>query len=354
MIVVEAHRLEDFARRLLEAAGVPHDQAVTVARSLVESNLRGHDSHGVMRIPYYVEAIREERINLDAQLEVVARGPCHLVVDAGWGLGQVQMHRLLEKLMSLAARNGVACAAAQRMGHIGRVGEYAEEAAAEGFVSLFLVNTHGAAQRVAPPGGKAPRLGTNPICFGVPTGSDPIILDFCTAVVAEGKVRVRRIAGQPCPPGWLVDSEGMPTTDPNVLYREPPGAILPFGGEKAYRGFGLGLVIDILAAGLSGGQVARPNPEPPLGNDLFALVIEPEQFAGRDHFLQQARELIEYVRSCPTAEGRGPVLLPGDPERRTLWERKAKGIPLDEGNWAALTRLAEELGVKVPDVSSAS
>lgn len=352
MVLIDARDLENFARMLLEAGGVPHDQAVVVARSLVESNVRGHDSHGVMRIPYYVEAIREERINLNADLEITAEGPCHLVVDAGWGLGQVQMHRLLEKLMSRAAEKGIAAAAAQKLGHIGRVGEYAEEAAAEGFVSMFLVNTHGAAQRVAPPGGRAPRLGTNPICFGVPTSREPLILDFCTAVVAEGKVRVRRIAGQPCPQGWLIDSEGKPTTDPNVLYGEPPGAILPFGGEKAYRGFGLGMIIDILAGGLSGGLVAGPNPEPPLGNDVFAVVIEPEFFAGREHFLKQADALVEYVRSCPTAEGHGPILLPGDPERRTLWERKQNGIPLDEGNWQALVELAKELGVKPPQPRS--
>ncbi len=352
-VIVRAEELELFARRLLEAADVPHDQAVTVARSLVEANLRGLDSHGVMRIPYYVEAIEQERIRLDAPLQIVRRGQCHMVVDAGWGLGQVQMHRLLEKLMAVAVREGIAAAAAQRLGHIGRVGEYAEQAAAEGLVSLFFVNTHGAAQRVAPFGGREARLGTNPICIGVPTDRDPIILDFCTAATAEGKMRVSWIAGKRVPPGLLIDATGRPTTDPSVLYREPRGAILPFGGPQGYKGFGLGLVVDILAGALSGGLTAHPNPEPPLGNDVFALLIEPDRFAGREHFVAQVKQLLEYVRSCPPAEPGGEILLPGEPERRVFWQRKQHGIPIDSGNWQALTRLAERLGVRLPEVSEA-
>ncbi len=350
-VVVRAETLELFARRLLEAAGVPHDQAVTVARSLVEANLRGLDSHGVMRIPYYVEAIEEERIHLDAPLQIVRQGKTHLVVDAGWGLGQVQLHRLLEKLMALAVREGVAVAAVQRLGHIGRVGEYAEVAAAEGLVSLFFVNTHGAAQRVAPFGGKEPRLGTNPICIGVPTDHDPIILDFCTAATAEGKVRVKRIAGEKVPPGLLIDATGQPTTDPNVLYQEPSGAILPFGGAQGYKGFGLALMVDILAGALSGGLTAHPNPERPLGNDVFAVILDPDQFAGRDHFVAQVRQLVEYVRSCPPAREGERILLPGEPERIVFWERKEHGVPIDAGNWDALVQLARRLGVRPPEVA---
>jgi uncharacterized oxidoreductase len=348
MPVVRAEVLEEFARSLLSAAGIPSEHARIVAESLVGANLRGHDSHGVMRIPYYVAAVQDGRLHPGAPLVVQSETPAVLVCDAGWGLGQVQARRLLERLIPKAKSMGVAAGAMQATGHIGRVGEYAEVAAREGLASLALVNTHGAAPRVAPPGGKRPRLGTNPLCVGVPTGADPIVLDFGTSATAEGKVRVKRIAGELCPPGWLLDPDGRPTRDPNLLYGDPPGSILPMGGDQAYKGFGLGLVIDMLAGGLSGGWCARPNPEPGLGNDAVFILLAPALFGGWEHFLTEVTGVARHVRNCPTAEGVREILLPGDPERRTLAERSRQGIPLDAGNWTQLAKLADKLGVAVP------
>src|SRR6266496_2305674 len=226
MTTVPAKELERFAGELFVAAGVPVEEAGIVARSLVGSNLRGHDSHGVMRISYYVQFVREGRIHPGAPLETLSETPAALVCDGGWGFGQVQVPRLVESLVPKARGLGVACGSLRRAGHIGRVGEYAELAAASSLAMLAMANTHGSGPRVAPPGGKLPRLSTNPLCVGVPTRGEPIILDFGTSVVAEGKVRVHRIAGKPCPPGWLLDPEGRPTTDPNQLYADPPGSIL--------------------------------------------------------------------------------------------------------------------------------
>jgi uncharacterized oxidoreductase len=120
------------------------------------------------------------------------------------------------------------------------------------------------------------------------------------------------------------------------------------GGDQAYKGFGLGLVIDMLAGGLSGGWCARPNPEPPLGNDVFFMLLDPSHFGGSEHFVQEVTGLASYVRSCPTAEGVSGILLPGDPERRALAERSKNGIPIDDGNWKQLTDLAQRLGVAAP------
>jgi uncharacterized oxidoreductase len=351
MPTVRASQLEEFSRALFVAAGIDSSDAQVVSVSLVASNLRGHDSHGVMRIPYYIAAVREGRLHPGADLRVLHETPAALVCDAGWGFGQVQAQRLLEQLVPRAQQLGIACAAMQRSGHIGRVGEYAERAAARGLASIILVNTHGAAPRVAPPGGKRPRLGTNPLCIGVPTAADPIVLDFGTSATAEGKVRVKRIAGAACPPGWLLDAEGRPTTDPHVLYGDPPGSIRPMGGDQAYKGFGLALVIDMLAGGLSGGWCARPNPDPPLGNDAVFILIDPAPLGGADHFLAEVTGLAEHVRSCPTIENVREILLPGDPERRMLEQRSVHGIPLDEGNWSALIDLARQLNVAAPPVS---
>jgi len=348
MPTIRAMELEKFGRQLFEAAGIGAADAAVVAASLVAANLRGHDSHGVMRIPFYIAAVKEERLHPGAELKVTSETAALLVCDAGWGFGQVQAQRLMTRLIEKAKVLGIACGAMQRSGHIGRVGEYAEIAVAAGLAFVAMVNTHGAAPRVAPPGGKRPRLGTNPLCVGVPTGGDPIVLDFGTSATAEGKVRVKRIAGQQCPPGWLIDPDGKPTTDPNKLYGDPPGSIVPMGGDQAYKGFGLALVIDMLAGGLSGGWCARPNAEPGLGNDAIFILLDPQLFGGTEHFLREVTGVAAHVRGCPTAEGVREILLPGDPERMTLAERSANGIPIDDGNWKQLLDLAAKLNVVVP------
>ena len=351
MPTIDASTLTDFGKALFVAAGVAVDDAEQVSTSLVAANLRGLDSHVVMRIPFYIAALKEGRLHPGAELKVVSETAAVLVCDAGWGFGQVQARRLVHRLIPKAQALGVACGAMQQSGHIGRVGEYAELAALAGLVTIAMVNGHGAAPRVAPPGGKRPRLATNPLCVGVPTPGEPVILDFGTSATAEGKVRVKWIAGQQCPTGWLLDADGNPTTDSAVLYRDPPGSIRPMGGDQAYKGFGLALVIDMLAAGLSGGWGARPNPEPALGNDVVFILLNPALFAGQEHFLREVTGVATHVRGCPTAEGVREILLPGDPERCTLAERSTKGIPLDDGNWKQLVELAGKLNVPVPCVS---
>src|SRR5262245_50777137 len=209
--------LESFAAQLLQAGGTSQDEAKIVAASLVDANLKGYDSHGVMRVPYYVQAIKDGEVVPGAQVAILDEGPTRIVADGNWGLGQVQAMRLLRQLVTKARAGGLALGTMMHSGHIGRLGEYCEFCAAEGLVSMFMVNSHGGAVRVAPPGGKAPRLSTNPLAIGVPFGETPLVLDFSTSATAEGKVRVKKIAGQPCPEGWLIDSDGNPTCDPNSL-----------------------------------------------------------------------------------------------------------------------------------------
>jgi uncharacterized oxidoreductase len=243
---------------------------------------------------------------------------------------------------------GIAVGTLLHCGHIGRLGQYCEAAAADKLVSMLMVNSHGAAVRVAPPGGKAPRLSTNPLAIGVPHGDEPLVLDFSTSATAEGKVRILKIAGQKCPDGWIIDSQGRPTTDPNALYADPPGSILPMGGPQAYKGFGLGLMIEILTGALSGGLTAREVPYPKKGNCVFMLLLDPAGFGGAEHFAAEVEQLVEYVRSCPRLDGVNRILLPGDPERALLAEQRARGIPIDDENWTQLVRLAEKLDVPVP------
>jgi uncharacterized oxidoreductase len=339
--------LTDFATSLLIAGGLDSAEAALVARSLVDANLKGHDSHGVMRIPYYLDGLAKGEVTAGAPFTVLKETPALLAADGHWGFGQAQARRLMERIIAKARGPGVCVGTLIHCSHIGRLGEYCEQAAEANMVSMVMVNTHGYSRRVAPPGGKAPRLGTNPIAIGVPHQHQPLLLDFGTSATAEGKVRVKKIAGQLCPDGWLLDSEGRPTNDPNTLYANPPGTIRPMGGDQAYKGFGLGLMVEIFAGALSGGVCIREKPINQIGNCVLMQVFDTAQLGGSDHFAREVAGLVEFVRSCPRIEGVSEILLPGDPERKTQAARMS-GIPLDEGNWNALLQLAVKLGVAAP------
>lgn len=292
--------------------------------------------------------VREGTLKAGAEMEVLRESATLHVCDAHWGIGQIQAMNLLDQLIEKAKESGIGAGSLIHCGHIGRLGEYCEHAAAAGLVSLLTVNSHGAVVRMAPPGGAAPRLSTNPLAFGVPCDDQPLIADFSTSATAEGKVRVKRIAGESVPEGWLIDSNGNPTTDPNDLYGDPPGSIRPMGGDQAYKGFALGLMVEILSGALSGGVTARPEPYPKLGNCVFMLLMDPTHFGGRAHFENEVRQLLNYVRDCPMAPGCDQVILPGDIERELLSQRLREGLSFDDGNWNKLVELASELDVAVP------
>ena len=342
-----ASTLTEFATALLVAAGVPRNDAQVVATSLVGANLRGHDSHGVMRVLQYVEFIERGEIRMGVDLRVVQETPAVVVCDGQWGLGQVQSHRLLDLMSPKARAVGVSVGAARNCGHVGRLGEYAERAASEGLMLMATVNNCGGWPRVAPPGGIEPRLSTNPFCAAIPTDDAemPIVVDFGTSVVAEGKIRTHYISGRRVPEGWLLDHEGRSTTDPAVLYESPQGTILPLGGAQSYKGFGLGLILELWAGGLSGGRCSGPEARPVGGNNVVFLLLSPEQFAGTEYVYGQATRLAEFIRETPRVPGVDSILLPGDPERIAFSQRSVDGIPLDENLRAKLAQLAKRLGV---------
>jgi uncharacterized oxidoreductase len=280
---------------------------------------------------------------------VLRQTPAILAADGGWGPGQVQAYRLLDRLLPKTKAVGIAGGTLRRCGHIGRLGEYAEWAAGRGLALFATVNSHGSGRRVAPPGGTQGRISTNPICFGCPTPTDPLVLDFSTSAVAEGKVRVAFQKGELVPEGWILDSAGRPTTNPADLYADPLGSILPFGGPQAYKGFGLGLMMDVLAGGLSGGECSRPDrPMPGLGNSVVFVLWDVDAFGGRECFLTAVGGLTDFVRSTPRAEGAGEITLPGDPERRSRRRREVEGIPIPDATWTMLTKLADEMSVPIP------
>jgi|AP45_3_1055517.scaffolds.fasta_scaffold23080_2 uncharacterized oxidoreductase len=344
-IRVDSESLTRFATSLFQAAGVPEDEAELVSKSLVGSNLRGHDSHGVVRIPRYLPLLETGELVAGAELVVHSETAAMLCADAGFGFGMVQMTRLIELLDEKVEQLGVACGTLVRCGHVGRVGEWAELVASRGRAGLVTVNDNGVLKCVAPPGGTEPTLSTNPIAIGVPTGGQPLVLDISTSVVANGKVLVQQMAGESCPEGWLLDAEGQPTTDPAVRFSDPRGTLLPMGG---YKGFGLSLLLDILVGGLSGGSCPPAAPDAPGTNNVLLVVWDPERFAGTGHFLGEADRVIEFVRGVNRMPDVESIRLAGDRSRETMELRLAEGVPLDGGTWSSLCETALGLGVTVP------
>jgi uncharacterized oxidoreductase len=345
MPIVRADALRRAVAGAFAAVGVPEPEAALVAEHLVEAELAGVVSHGVLRVPPYIEAVREGRVVPGAPLTVLRQTPATAALDGNHGFGQVMARRAMETAMEIAEHSGVAAVTLVRCSHTGRLGAYTEHAARHGLVGLMMVNAGGHGQWVAPFGGTVGRLSTNPFSIAVPTGLDfPLVLDVATSVAPEGKVRACRAAGKPISESWVVAADGRPTTNPADLYGPPRGALLPFGGHK---GFGLGLVVDALAGILSGAGCCT-DPAAPLEGQtdgVFLVAIRVEAFCPLPLFRQQVALLVQHVKSSPPAPGFEAVLVPGEPEARERARREREGIPIEEGVWQALQAVFESLSV---------
>ena len=257
---IAADRLRQLAATILAAAGSSTDEAEKVAQKLVGANLAGHDSHGVIRVPQYVGQVQDGTIVPNQNAEVVRETEAVTVLDGHFGYGQIVGEQAVQAAIDKARRHGIGMSALRGSAHLGRLGDWAEMAAAAGLASLHFVNATGIPLRVVPHGGRDGRGTTNPIAMGIPVdGSGPVVLDFATSAIAEGKVRVARNKGVAVPPDCLLDAAGRPTTDPSQLYTDPPGSLVPFGGATSgHKGGALWLLVDLLAGGLTGGGCSRP------------------------------------------------------------------------------------------------
>ncbi|MBI3863643.1 MAG: Ldh family oxidoreductase [Planctomycetia bacterium] len=340
--------LRDFVSRLFAAAGAPGDEADVVAASLVESGLRGYDSHGIVLARWYLSQIKNGEVVPGAPFTIVHETTSQVSADGGLGFGQVQCARFVDCVSSKAREAGLAGGSMRRSGHVGRLGEWVERATAHGLAALIAVNDNGVIRTVAPPGGTQGRISTNPIAIAVPTGGEPLVLDISTSAVANGKLRIARVENRRVPLGWIQDAEGNPTTDPNVMLADPPGALLPFGGDQAYKGFGLGLVFDILTAGLAGGMCPPAPPGTQEWNNVLLVVWDPARFAGAGHFAAEADKLIAEVRGTRRKRGVDRIQLPGDRSAEIRRQRLATGIPVTDEVLGQLTHVAAKLGVAPP------
>lgn len=339
MPVVQASALVDLVAAVMAAAGCAPGEARTVARRLVDSNLVGHDSHGVLRVGQYLGWMRAGNLRANATPTTVFESDSIAIVDGERGFGQVVGETAGRLGVDKAKRSGIALVGLRNCGHLGRLGDWAELAADAGCVSLHFLNTSGA-MRVAPFGGSDRRLSTNPMCVGIPQAdAPPVILDITTSTVAEGKLMVARNKGERVPEGWIVDAQGRPTDDPKDFYEG--GALLTIGGHK---GSGLSIVTDLLAGALTTGRSSDPA-DNVLRNNMLSIVIAPAVYDPAGAVLQEVRRLVEWVKASPPAVPGQPVLAPGDIERTTRERRLRDGIPLDDTTWHDLLAAAASTGV---------
>jgi uncharacterized oxidoreductase len=342
---IAAAPLRDLVQTIFERAGSDPAEAQAVADHLIEANLMGHDSHGVIRVAPYIELLRSGKWKANRHAEIVTDAGAVLVVDGGQGIGQVIAKEAVDLGIERARAHGLAVVGVRHSAHMGRIGAWAEQAAAAGLVSLHFVNTTGFGIQVAPFGGSDRRLSVNPIALGVPRpGKEPLVHDMSTGTIAAGKIRVARNKGELLPDGAIIDNRGRPTRDPEAFFTDPPGALTTAAGHK---GYGLALFVEVLAGALTGGGAGHPdNPtaDRPI-NNLLSILIDPERMAGSAALAADLERLTAYVTASPPATPDSKVLLPGEIERRTKAERLARGIPLDPNTLDQLRGAARAVGL---------
>jgi uncharacterized oxidoreductase len=342
MPTIAAAELERLTREIFAARGVPADDAAFIAAMLVRANLRGHDSHGVIRVPQYVEALQKGTLNPTPQIRLVVDTPSVAILEGDGGFGQVVARRGIALAIARARAHGIAAVALRGANHVGRLADYAEMAAREGLVGLLWVNARGGLN-VAPWGGAARRLGTNPHAIGIPGPNGTVAMshDFATSVWAEGKLRVKFNRGEPAPPGIMLDGRGEPSTDPKQYYTDPPGSLLTAG---AHKGYGLSLAVEILAGILSGAGAASGEPSV-FRNGTLIVCLDPVRFLPAADFHTQVGALMGWVRATPLAAGSEEILVPGEPEARLERERREKGVTIDDETWRQVQASARQVGV---------
>lgn len=360
MVTIGAERLTDFVADIFAAIGCGPEEARRVAAHLVGANLAGHDSHGVIRVPVYRQWVLDGQLHPDREPEIVVDTPALAVVDGRFGFGQSMAPRAVAVGIDKCRASGLAAVGLRNSGHVGRVGEYAETAAEAGLVSMHFVNAAGSIL-VAPFGGVERRFSTAPFSVGLPRpGEKPIVLDFATSLVAEGKVLVASRGGKPLPPDALIDPDGRTSADPAVLYgphtpegprnhRQGPGAIRAFGEHK---GSGLALMCELIGGALTGNGATKP--DRPFANGMLSIYLDPARIDPEAFFPGEVARFVAYVKATKPVAAGGEVLLPGEPEERTRRERLAEGVPLPEDAWASIVGTARELGLTQARIAAAT
>jgi LDH2 family malate/lactate/ureidoglycolate dehydrogenase len=334
---------EAFVRRILAAHGVPPDDAAIVAACLVRADLRGVDTHGLARLPGYLDRLRRGLVNATPALKAERVAPVAAALDGQNGFGFVVATRAMAEAMAMAREMGLGIVSARRSTHFGMAASYVLQAIEAGFAAMVFTN---ASPAMPPWGGREALIGTSPFAAGFPGGAlAPFVLDMAPSVAARGKIRRAARRGEPIPGDWALDGEGKPTTDPAKALQ---GVVLPMAGPK---GSGLSIMMDIFGGVLSGaafgGEVRDQykNFDEPQNVGHFFLAMKPDLFLPAGEIRARMDELVRRIKAVPKAEGVAEILMPGEPEQRMEAARRRAGIPYARPEIAALDDEAAKAGV---------
>ena len=363
-IYVQVEPLKSIVTETFKHNGCSPEEASRIAVRLSGANLRGHDSHGVIRVPRYVDYLKEGKQIAGVTAEIITESDILAVIDGKFGFGQTVGEQAVDIGIKKAKVNGIAITALQNAGHLGRIGDWAERAAAADLVSIHMVNVRGSLI-VAPFGGIDRRMSTSPFCAGIPLsdGEDPIILDMATSVVAEGKALVALKGGKPLPDDAIVTESGDVTGDPKPLYGDTnqgefpnpsngPGALRAFGNHK---GSGLNFLMEMMAGALTGSGCAGTLSEPQrrFCNGMFSMYFSPDAFGHSENsFVSEVKAYVEFLKSSRPTEVDGEVLIPGEKEKQVMVERLKSGLPLAPEAWEDILKTAQDAGLKQSNIDS--
>jgi LDH2 family malate/lactate/ureidoglycolate dehydrogenase len=336
MLLLSADQLRTTATAIFRAAGADAEPTEILVDHLVAANLAGHDSHGVIRIPYYVRGIQRGQLQPNARPTVMRETAVSALVDGKWTFGQVSARYGTEVAIRKAKEIGVAVVGVVRCTHIGRLGTYSTLAAGQGIVLMVTIGNIGTS--TAPFGGRAGIFSTNPFSFGFPAGEHAdVMIDFATSAIAGGKVMVARAKHEPVPPGSLLDKDGNPTNDPEVYFNG--GMLLPFGGHK-------GSALAVLSTLLSHVLVPTADNDPNgTLTGTFILAIDSGLFRDRSAVETEADQVLAKINAVPPAPGFTKVLAPGEPEVLAAEKRNQEGVPVAEDTWAEIVAAGASVGV---------
>ncbi|WP_089946133.1 Ldh family oxidoreductase [Candidatus Entotheonella palauensis] len=335
--------LHDTGKAIFQAAGASDEEAQIVMEHLVGANLAGHDSHGVILIPSYINRIKRGHIVPGAPLEIERESPTTAHLNGNWGFGYVVTTRAMEMAIAKAKEHNVAAITIHLQGHVGRLADYPLMAAKAGMIGMITCDSGRASKSVVPFGGRVARLGTNPISVAFPSDlQGPIFLDMATSAVAAGKIGVKRNRGEPAPPGWILDKDGNDTTNVNDFY--DGGAILPMGGDQGHKGYVLSFMVETLS-GILTSLGFGIDPQGRHNDGTFISVFNVNAFRPLDEFKRDMEAFVRYIKDTPPAAGFTEVLYPGELEHRTAQERWRDGIFVEDETWNQLMALKAEYGL---------
>lgn len=341
-----AAEVAGLARSILMRLGAPEASASAVAEHVVTAHVMGLTSHGIIRIAQYTRDVRNGRIDPAAVPRIESESPTIALIDGGGGFGQLTAGYATEVAATKARDVGVAVVTTKRCNHVGRLGAFPEAAARRGVASIVVAAIPRIGHFVVPWGGIDGRLGTNPIAYGFPTSGDPIVGDFATSVIPEGRIRTAKNRGVELPEGAVIDAHGRPTRDPAAFYGPPMGSILPFGGSSGHKGYGLGLLVELLGATIGG---HGPSEEDRSINGFTIVAIDATAFAHPAAVGAAVDELIGYIHSSRPASGHDSVLVPGEPEYAAAHAAGADPvIEIDPETWGDLAGIAHSLDLESP------